>query len=327
MRELIQAFPAHLAESVEIYKKTTYSEPKQAIRNVLISGLGGSGIGGTIVSDLARMHAPVPVLVNKDYHIPAFAGPDTLFIASSYSGGTEETLEAVERAHEKGCKIICITSGGRLAELAAERGYDVAIIPGGAPPRAAFGLSFAQLTCIFAHYGLLPKETLQELAEAITWIQSISSRLEKETTALAQHLSGKLPVLYVDSSMEGVAIRFRQQLNENSKMLAWHGVVPEMNHNELVGWTEPNEKIAVIYLKNATDYFRNAKRMDINSEIIRKYTSHIYEIRSEGRNFLEQVIYLIHYCDWVSFHLAEIRNVDIMEIQVIDYLKSELSKL
>jgi len=127
--------------------------------------------------------------------------------------------------------------------------------------------------------------------------------------------------------MEAVAVRLRQQLNENSKILCWHHVVPEMNHNELVGWRKENNDLAVIYLRNDDDYQRNQVRININKEIISSYTNTIIEIDSKGASLIERAIYLVHLSDWISFHLATLRGVDPVEIKVIDYLKGELGKV
>ena len=125
----------------------------------------------------------------------------------------------------------------------------------------------------------------------------------------------------------GIAIRFRQQLNENAKVLCWHHIIPEMNHNELVGWTKKDDNLAVIIFIDKDEYFRNVARVDINKEVIKKYTSHITEIYSKGNSEIEKAIYFIHLGDWISVILGELRGVDLMEVNVINFLKSALSKI
>ena len=137
----------------------------------------------------------------------------------------------------------------------------------------------------------------------------------------------KTPVIYVANGFEGVAVRFRQQINENSKMLCWHHVVPEMNHNELLGWRTNVNDLAVVYLRNKSDYERNKIRMDINKNVILKYTGNISEIYSKGNSLIENSLYHINLGDWVSWYLSEMNNVDAIEIDVIDFLKGELSKI
>ena len=327
MQELIKNLPLQVKESIQIFQETGIPSLKREINQVVIAGLGGSGIGGTIMADLARPYARIPVVVTKDYSIPAFVDEYTLFIASSYSGNTEETLMALEQALERKAHVICITSGGRLAEIAKKYGLGLLQIPGGNPPRACLGYSLTQLICIFQHYGIVPDLYINQLETAVGFLDNQSVNIQQEAMKLSQALHQKIPVIYADASMEGVAVRFRQQLNENSKMLAWHHVVPEMNHNELVGWAQKNENLAVVFLRNKDDYFRNQARIDINREVISRYAGSVHDIWSEGNNRIEQTMYHIHFCDWVSYYLSELRGVDIMDIQVINHLKSELSKI
>lgn len=327
MQELIKNLPLQIKESLQIFRETGISALNREIHQVVIAGLGGSGIGGTIMADLARPHAHIPVVVTKDYSIPAFVDEFTLFIASSYSGNTEETLMALEQALERKAHVICITSGGKMAEMAQKNGLGLLQIPGGNPPRGCLGYSLTQLICIFHHYGIVPDLWMNQLESAIGFLDTHSANIQQEALKLSQALLQKIPVIYADASMEGVAVRFRQQLNENAKMLAWHHVVPEMNHNELVGWTQKNENLAVVYLRNKDDYFRNQARIAINREVISTYAGSVHDIWSEGNNRIEQTMYHIHFCDWVSYHLSELRGVDIMDIQVIDHLKNELAKI
>jgi len=150
---------------------------------------------------------------------------------------------------------------------------------------------------------------------------------QKKALAVAKKVYGKLPIIYSSSSFEGIAVRFRQQLNENSKLLSWHGAIPEMNHNELVGWRDDAQDKAVIILRNVNDYERVQTRMEINKKVFRKHTSTIVEIYSEGKSYWEEAFYLIHLTDWVSVMLAELRGVDATEVKVIDFLKKSLSKV
>ena len=144
---------------------------------------------------------------------------------------------------------------------------------------------------------------------------------------MAEKLYGKTPIIYVANGFEGVAIRFRQQINENSKMLCWHHVVPEMNHNELLGWRTNTDDLAVVYFRNKSDFERNQIRIDINKKVISKFTNNITEIWSKGDSQIENTLYHIHLGDWTSWYLSEMNNVDAIEIDVINFLKTELSKV
>jgi glucose/mannose-6-phosphate isomerase len=327
MKGLIEDFTSHLAKSIEICNNTTLKPAKNDIQSVLICGLGGSGIGGTVVSQIVGDDAKTPIVINKDYKIPAFVNKNTLVICSSYSGNTEETLEMLAVAEAKGAEVACVTSGGKLEEIAKGKDYNLITIPSGHPPRAAFGLAFPTLFAFLNHYKVTSVNYFTQFASSIANINADEQNIINEAKKITDKLYGKIPVIYSDAWFEGVSIRFRQQINENSKMLCWHHVIPEMNHNELVGWTTKNENLAVIIFRNKDDYFRTQKRMEINKEIISKYTSTIIDVYSKGTSRLEQSLYLIHLGDWISFFLGEKKGVDITEVNVITHLKNELSKI
>lgn len=326
MRKLVEQFPAQLDEALHIARAATLRNPKSTIQNVLISGLGGSGIGGTIVSELASASAKVPISVTKGYFIPEFVGANTLVIVSSYSGNTEETLACYEQAYQRGAHIVCITSGGQIAEKAKEWGHDLILIPGGMPPRACLGYSFVQLLRIFSANALLPANALEQVNLSIISLKNNQQKITQEAVQIAEQLYGKIPIIYCTTSFEGVAIRFRQQINENSKMLCWHHVIPEMNHNELVAWAGGDQRFAVVLLRDPQEYIRNDYRISINKEIIRKKTDSFIEVFAQGTGVIEKVLWLIHLGDWVSVELADKNGVDAIEVNVISYLKGELSK-
>jgi glucose/mannose-6-phosphate isomerase len=326
MKELIAGFPGQIETSLGIADASPLKNTLKTPSLIVVSGLGGSGIGGTMVADWARPHSTIPVLVNKDYSLPACVNENTLFIACSYSGNTEETLEAVEKARSAGASILCITSGGTLEEFAKTHGYDLRKIPGGFPPRACLGYSLTQLLDVFVWLGCLPESYRSKMAEMVSVLRESAPDFMREGQALANHLHGKMAVIYAESSIEGMAVRFRQQINENAKDLCWHHVVPEMNHNELVGWAGGSAKLAPVLLRSASDYPRNQTRMDIMKDIFAKHTPHTIEIQAKGEHPVEQGLHLIHLTDWASYFLSEMRQVDVMEVKVIDYLKGTLAK-
>ena len=326
MKEHIAAFTSHITEAMTIGEKFAPHD-KREIRNVLVTGLGGSGIGGTIVAQVCDSELQVPFLVSKDYFIPGFVNKHTLVIASSYSGNTEETLQALEAAQQKGALIVCVTSGGKVAEIAKKNNYATIMIPGGMPPRSAFGFSATQLFYVLQKYNLISDRFIIQLKAAVVLIDSEEKNITKGAMELARNLMGKIPVIYSVAGYEGVSIRFRQQVDENAKMLCWHHVFPEMNHNELVGWTEKNENLSVLIFLDKDEYTRNLARVDINRNVITKHASSVTEIYSKGNSVIEKAIYFIHLGDWISIELAALRGVDAVEVNVINHLKSALSKI
>lgn len=327
MNDYINDFSNHLREAIEIANNTTLSPYTKEIRNILICGLGGSGIGGTIVSDIISSKVNIPIAATKDYSIPNFVNEHTLVIANSYSGNTEETLYALEKCQARGAEIAVITSGGKLKTIAEENKYNNIIIPGNQPPRAMFGYAFTELFFMLNHYGIIDDSFKSDFDKAVNLIDTEKADIQKQAMNLAKKMYQQTPVIYVAKGFEGVAVRFRQQLNENSKMLGWHNVVPEMNHNELLGWRTNVDDLAVVYFRNKCDYDRNQIRMDINKKVISKFTSNITEIWSKGDSLIENSLYHISVGDWTSWYLSEMNNVDAIEIDVIDFLKGELAKI
>lgn len=327
MKDLVQNFSNQLTEAVQIGEKAVLSKAKTPIQNVLITGLGGSGIGGTIVAEVVSSNCAVPIVVNKDYFLPDFVNEHTLVIVSSYSGNTEETLQAMNEAIKKKAKVVCITSGGQVEEIAVKEKFDLILIPSGMPPRACLGYSLSQLFFVLGGLNLITSDYRKELNSAIQLLENNAEAIQKEAMDLADFLINKIPVIYISDGYNGVATRFRQQLNENSKMLCWHNILPEMNHNELVGWTENHHDCAVLLIRNKSDYSRTQARMEISKAVFAKYTPHMKELWSKGESQLERSIYLIHLTDWISCYLADKRKVDASEINIINHLKGELAKI
>ncbi len=327
MNDYINDFTNHLREAIEIANNSQLKTNTKEIRNVLICGLGGSGIGGTIVNDIVSPKARIPIAATKDYSIPNFVNEHTLVIANSYSGNTEETLYALEKCQAKGAEIAVITSGGKLKTIAEENNYNKIIIPGNQPPRAMFGYAFTELFFMLNHYGIIDDSFKSDFVKAIDLLDAEKSEIQNKAMELAKKMYKQTPVIYVANGFEGVAVRFRQQINENSKMLCWHHVVPEMNHNELLGWRTNVDNLAVVYFRNKSDYERNQIRMDINKKVISEYTDNISEVWSMGDSIIENSLYHINLGDWVSWYLSEMNNVDAIEIDVINFLKGELAKV
>ena len=316
-----------MSEAIGIGSNAQLSASQHTISNVQICGLGGSGIGGSIVSELVIGNANVPINVTKGYFIPAYVNEHTLVIISSYSGNTEETLNCMELALAKGAKVTGICSGGKVLEAAKEKGFDVIVVPGGMPPRSCLGYSLTQLFFVLGFHKIISNDYKAELEATVKLLDSEEENIIAEAKTIAEKLEGKIPVIYATTYNEGIAIRFRQQLNENSKILCWHHIIPEMNHNELVGWTQKNDDLSVVILLDKDEYSRNLARVDINKEVIKKYASAITEVYSKGNSTIEKALYFVHLGDWVSVFLGEMRGADLMEVNVINHLKSKLSEI
>ncbi len=325
MKQLVESFPEQLEEGMEIGKAAKFKNSGSGVKNVLIVGMGGSGIGANFTATFASKHSSVPFFILKDYQIPNWVDEHTLGIASSYSGNTEETLSAFEEMLNKKAEVVCISSGGKLLQAALENNLNLIKLPEGKPaPRACLGYSLTAQLYGLHHCGLINNDFEQQLLASITLLKTDKEEIKEKAMQVAGLLTSKLPVIYSTAEMEAIAVRFRQQLNENSKLLCWHHVIPEMNHNELVGWYQQYPNILVILIRTKSDHPRNKQRIDFVKEVANHYSSGTIEIMAKGDSYLERSIYLNHLFDWVSVYLAEKRGVDVMSIKVIDTLKQML---
>jgi glucose/mannose-6-phosphate isomerase len=327
MKNLIDALPDHILHAKEIALATNLKSAEREISSLVITGLGGSGIGASIVSEVLSSEVKVPVIVNKDYTLPGFVNANTLVIACSYSGNTEETIAAVKEAQSKGCMIASMSSGGQLAEMAEAGGWNHFIVPGGNPPRSMLGYSLVLLFRYFEHYGLA-NTGLEAWVDAVSaFLGREAAEMEVEAERISSIINGKIVAVYACDGMGALAERVRQQFNENSKMVGWNAAIPEMNHNELVGWKFEHPEVAVVMLRHNFENPRNAIRAGLNKEILSEKTPHLVEIMAKGNTLIESLFYIIHLTDKLSWYLSEIHKVDIFDIEVIDYLKGKLSTL
>lgn len=327
MDRMIAKFMDQIEEAMAIGQAAKIQLDPGNIKLIYVAGLGGSGIGANFVQQFVRDTCPVPYLVGKSYTIPKYINERSLFIASSYSGNTEETLMAMAEAEAAGAQIMAISGGGKLIDHCKENGYNFIQVPGDwASPRACLGYSTIQQLYVLHKLGFIDSDFEQNLKTSMVSLRNETEEIQQKAARVAQILHSKIPIIYAEESYEPVAIRFRQQINENSKRLCWHHVIPEMNHNELVGWREARPEWAVVLFRSKDNHPKNSIRMDINKEIIQEYCDNFIEIHAKGQSRIERSLYLVHFGDWISFHLAQLNGVDAVEVKVIDYLKGQLKK-
>jgi glucose/mannose-6-phosphate isomerase len=327
MYQLIQSFPAQLREALSLAAAITVRPPDREFHQIVVAGMGGSGIGADFVAAFIRQACKIPSLVVKDYELPAYVDDHTLLIASSYSGNTEETLAACEQALDRKARVVAITSGGKLAQLAQSNGWDLAPLPPGQPaPRACLGYSLVAQLSVLVKMGFAAPAILEEVAAAAELLEADQELFHEKAQQIAGFLRDKITVIYSTSPLEPVALRFRQQLAENAKMLAWHHVIPEMNHNELVGWRRDQPGLVAMFLRYSGESPSNKLRMQITREVVSEFASGRMEITGKGESLAEQALFLVHLFDWVSYYLAELQGLDAMEIKIIDYLKEEIAR-
>jgi glucose/mannose-6-phosphate isomerase len=326
MDKLISDFTLNIEQAIEIANQSLITpRSKSEIKNVLICGMGGSGIGANIVHQWIYNDIKIPVSFCQDYTIPNFVSENTLVIACSYSGNTEETFAAIKEAKTKQATIVAIASGGDLQSFCQENNYPIIIIPSGNQPRAAIAFSIIQLLHVLKSFELISSNYFNELLRAKTLLENNQDNIKQEALIVAEKLQGKVAVIVAERKYEAVAIRAKQQLNENSKYLAWTSIIPEMNHNELVGWGGGDNRFVALFLETSDVHSQNHKRFVLSKQIIAEKTPHTVSIKAIGSNYIERYVYLIHLLDWVSYYLVGLNKVDAFDIEVINYFKYELS--
>ncbi|MFK7785318.1 MAG: bifunctional phosphoglucose/phosphomannose isomerase [Crocinitomicaceae bacterium] len=324
MKELIENFPNQLKESIAIASdvKLTF---KSGIENIVICGLGGSGIGGEIIKQWTRSICKLPVEVSHSYEIPAFVNENSLVVTCSYSGNTEETLDALAQSLKTGAEIIGVTSGGKMETILSENNKQVIKVPGGLPPRAALAYPLVQLVEIFEQGEFLSQSIRKDLETSIDLIIENQQDAQIIAKDIIEKSENRKLLFYGEDKLGPVVLRACQQLNENGKVLAFSNLIPEMNHNEIVGWADDSDELYIVFLRSALENPRNTLRLDITESVVSKKAK-THTVKGKGANLVQQTLYLIHVLDWVSLYKAEQKGIDPVEVNIIDYLKSELAK-
>ncbi len=336
MYHRIYEFPSQFEDALRCTKQVRLPDwDGGKITGIVLAGLGGSAIGGDLVRSYLAERLKIPFLICRDYSLPHFVGSSSLVFVSSYSGNTEETLSAFQDASRRNAKIICMTSNGKVEELASKQSLPCIKLPGGFQPRAALGYSFVPTLSVLNQLGFVQgEETVIKRAQGFLEDNRNGYQIEveaerNEAKRLALSLHGKLPVVYAaNDHFDAVSTRWKCQMCENAKMLAFNNVFPEFNHNELVGWkvlSDCRDSLIVVILKDRQDHARIRKRMEIVKSIIEKQKVEVIEVESRGEGLLSRMFSLIQLGDFVSFYLAVLNREDPSPVKVIDYLKNELA--
>jgi glucose/mannose-6-phosphate isomerase len=331
MYGLTCAFPAQVSRALEISRQTPLTALASPPRAVVVAGLGGSAAGGDFVRGLFDQQATLPLFVCRDYDLPSWVGEDTVVFASSYSGNTEETLSAYHQAKERGAKVIVVTSGGKIAELAKAAGDPLIIIPGGQPPRTAMGFMLVPVIEACVQLGLLPTQKWDEVLDGL---EKIVTDFGVETIAnqakdLARFMHGRPVVLYGLGSWQGsVAYRWKGQIGENAKAMAFSHSYPELCHNEILGWGHSDEQSpngwALVTLRDGRESAKMEARARISARLISDHAEN-RDVFARGESLLERMLTLALIGDYVSLYLAALYEVDPETIDAINTLKAELA--
>ena len=303
-----------------------YNKP----RNILITGMGGSAIGGEMLRGWLRDELPVPVEICRGYSLPAYADENTLAFVISYSGETEETLNAFADAVRRRCMTITITSGGHLLSLCKRLNIPSVIVPDGFPSRAAFPYVFFSLPILLTRMKII-SDREQEIGEALNALRKVMREnapviptKNNPSKRLALELRETIPVVYGYGPYEAAAHRLKTQLNENSKLLSTYDAFPELNHNEVVGW-EASETVtksfSVILLRDRREPSEMACRIELTKSLLSKKARKVHEIYARGNGKLARLLSLVFVGDFLSVYLAVLRGVDPSPVRSIEDVK------
>ncbi len=307
---------------------------REQVENVVVLGMGGSGIAGDVLNAVAAPFMPVPVNVVKGYEPPDYVGTGSLVFAMSFSGNTEETVEAASGAFEAGASLVVVAGGGELVQLADEWEVPVVPVPGDIPqPRAALGAMAVPPLVVLEQVGLFPG--------ALQWVEQAVDQLRRRRDELAQPDSGAveiarrigrtIPLVHGAQALgAAAALRWKAQVNENAKSPAFMNVYPELCHNELAGWGQNGDAtrqlITLVNLRHDAEHPQVARRFDLVAEVLREVVADVVEVRAEGEGDLAQLFDLALVGDVVSLHLAGHEGIDPGPIPVLDDIKRQLAE-
>lgn len=327
---MLRGFADQVAEAARVAEGLRLPDARPGA--VVVAGMGGSAIAGDFLQTLCYDRAPCPVQVVRDYGLPAWVGPDTLVVASSYSGNTEETLAAFGVARARGARMLVVTSGGELGERARREGLPWVRVPAGLPPRGALAYLLIPLVVLLDRVagGLGGAEALEE---AVALLKTLGTELAPESLLvrnpakeLAAWLEGRVPVVYGTELTAAVAYRWCTQLEENAKVIALCGAIPEIDHNAIEAWAATGGgPWAVLFLRDGGEHPRIARRLSATRAIAEGRVP-TRETRARGRGRLARMLWLTHLGDWVSYYLALLRGVDPWTVATLEDFKRRMAE-
>ena len=335
MFELTASLPEQVEQAAETARRVVSEVEPGDIQNVVVVGMGGSGISGDVVAAVGAELMPVPVVVCKSYECPAFVGPETLVFAVSVSGNTEETVQAATDAEAAGARLVAVTSGGQLADLATHWGAPVIPVPAGIPqPRAALGAVAIPPLVVLDHLGLY-RGGATWIAAAVEQLKirrdEIEAAGDSSAPAAVARRIGRTMALIHGGGLVGAAAaqRWKTQINENAKAPAFYAPQPELCHNEVVGWGVngdiTRQVITAIDLRHEGEHPQVGRRFELVGEIMREVVADVIEVQATGDGDLAQLFDLILFGDYVSLWMAVEAGVDPGPVPILGELKAALA--
>jgi glucose/mannose-6-phosphate isomerase len=331
----VMAFPRMLEESTTLLGDAYEAIDGRRVRNVICHGMGGSGISFEFVKAWMRSSLKVPFEVIRDYNAPSYVNGSTLSISASYSGDTEETINCFLKAREAGAQNIVIASGGELEEVARRLGVATVKLPGGLPPRAALPYMFAPTSQLLEKLGLAEERATEMLIRAVPEVAQALERNaieiaeeRNEAKRLSRALCSRIPVIYGHGLTYAVALRFKQQLNENSKVFSHCNHLPELHHNEIEAFGDAfSRNYVAVLLRSRWEERRISERFELTAELLQGRVGEIIQLRSNGSTPISEALSMTAVLDLSTVYLALLNNVDPSSVSRISTLKKRLNEL
>jgi glucose/mannose-6-phosphate isomerase len=334
MFAITEAFPEQVEQAFAECSHISGLPRREDIQNVVVLGMGGSGIAGDVLQAVASPMLPVPVTVVKGYSCPHFVDETSLVFAVSFSGNTEETVEAATDAALSGAKMVVVAGGGELARLAEAWGAPLVGVPDLPFPRAALGALAVPLLTALWRTGLLPGAD-QWVERAVEQLQRRRDELATEgdssaAAELARTIGSTVPVIHGSGPLGATAaLRWKSQVNENAERLAFHSSQPELCHNEICGWAASSKQVAeqltLVQLRHDNEHPQTGRRFEITADLIRPWAANVAQVRAEGEGELAQLLDLTYFGDYVSLWLAADAGIDPGPVDVLTALKAQLA--
>jgi glucose/mannose-6-phosphate isomerase len=341
MIELLEKFTEKMKDSLRLGEELSITKDFSPVftkkfKNIVILGMGGSAIGGNLLSNYLADELSIPIIVIRSYNVPKFVDDNSLVFAVSYSGNTEETISAFKKCIKAKAKVIVLTSGGKFFDISKENNFPVIKVPAGIQPRAAISYLFFPLLKVLERLDLI-KERDGEIEETINIIKELSIEYGSKSPfknnlakKIALNLYKYLPLVYgSEGLLEAVAMRWKTQVNENSKWPCFWNVFSELDHNEIVGYeieNQINQQVKIIYLEDKEGSLRIRQREDITRKIIENNVADIIVCPTKGHGKLARMFSLVYLGDLTSYYLALLNGVDPSPVNCIENLKKELAK-
>ena len=320
----VLALPEHLRDALWRVESTMLDAAE--VSGLIVCGMGGSAIGGVLARAAMGDSLNQPMLVYRDYELPPWTQPDRAVLCSSYSGETEETLAAFDAAEAVGAVRYVATTGGRLAEAARKAGVPVIGLPAGLQPRHAVGYGFTVACEVAALLGV-SQGMRTEIDTAAAHLEEDRGFVVAQAAEIAEQLAGTVPVIYGCELTVPAAYRWKTQINENAKQHAFEHQLPELDHNEIVGWSANGDpqRFSAVFLGDSDQHPRQRERADLTAKLIEPTAGAVVRVETEGETRVERLLRAVQLGDLVSLYLAAHNGVDPGPIEIIDRLKEQLS--